>query len=100
MAVTTGVTSCHMNYSKEAKFERVGAALMPVCPMDCYAVCTGKWVPTSPRHCGTSKRWGRYQSTKRKVLSAFRKAAMRHVTSVSQSGCPLGTPRHKLHGFL
>ena len=58
---------------------------MLVCPMECYAISTGKRVSTSPRHRDTWKRWGRYQSTRRKTLCAFRKATIRYVTSVSKS---------------
>jgi len=85
VTVTTSITSCHMNSSNEARCVRIGAVPMLVCPMDCYAVCTGKRVLTSARHRDISKRWGRYQSIRRKVLCAFRKATIRYVTPVRQS---------------
>ena len=73
VTVTAGTTSRHVNSGNAARFEHIGAVLMLECPMECYAVCTGKCVSTSPRRRGTSKCWGRYQSIRRKVPWAFRK---------------------------
>ena len=89
-----------MNSSNEARFERIGAVLMLECPMECYAVCTGKCVSMSPTHRGTSKRWGRYQSIRRNFLGAFAIFRKLLLHSLCPSVRPNATTRLPLKVFL
>jgi hypothetical protein len=103
LTVTTGVTSRHMNNSNEAMYERIGAVLMLVCPIECYPVCAGKCVSTFSRTLQylqnledvTSRQGVKFIG----AFAIFRKATIRFVMSVRPPVCPHGTTRLPLDGF-